>query len=97
MDPIAINIGINSGIAAVGSTRFEGLSGERWTYTASGPVTNFAARLSELATQGEIYLGEETAARVKASFHLECLGEHYVKNVQDPILVYLIRPEENHV
>jgi class 3 adenylate cyclase/HAMP domain-containing protein len=91
MDPIMINIGINSGVVAVGSTRLEGLAGERWTYTASGPVTNVAARLAELATQGEIYLGEETASRVKQSFPLEDLGKRQVKNVQQPILVYQVR------
>jgi class 3 adenylate cyclase/HAMP domain-containing protein len=92
--PIIINIGINSGIAAVGSTRFEGLTGERWTYTASGPVTNVAARLAERATQGEIYLGEETATRVKDAFQLVCLGKHHVKNVHEPILMYQLCPEE---
>ena len=96
-DPIAINIGINSGIAAVGSTRFEGLTGERWTYTASGPVTNIAARLAELATQGEIYLGEETAARVKAFIPLKYLGTHQVKNVQEPIPVYQVRAAESPI
>ena len=92
MDPIAINIGINSGVAAVGSTRFEGLAGERWTYTASGPVTNIAARLAALATQGEIYLGEETASRVHDIFSLEFLGTRHVKNVQEPLVVYQVHP-----
>ncbi len=93
-DAIAINIGINSGIAAVGSTRFEGLTGGRWTYTASGPVTNTAARLAELATHGEIYLGDETASRVNKSFHLTILGERQVKNIQAPIRVYQVCPAE---
>lgn len=93
LEPIIINIGINSGIAAVGSTRFEGLIGERWTYTASGPVTNIAARLAELAIQGEIYLGEETAIRVKDLFQLECLGTHHVKNVHEPIVAYQVSPQ----
>jgi class 3 adenylate cyclase len=94
MDPITVNIGINSGIAAVGSTRFEGLAGERWTYTASGPVTNIAARLAELATHGDTYLGEETATRVKNNFSLQFLGERQAKNVQEPILVYQVRSAE---
>ena len=42
-EPITINIGINSGLCSVGSTCLEGISGTRWTYTASGPVTNIAA------------------------------------------------------
>jgi adenylate cyclase len=38
--PLAIHMGLNSGIAFVGATRFEGLRGTRWTFTASGSVTN---------------------------------------------------------
>lgn len=92
-EPIMVNIGINSGTAAVGSTRFEGFTGERWTYTASGPVTNIAARLAELATAGDIYLGEETALRVSEIFPVSCLGKHHVKNVQEPLVVYQAHPE----
>lgn len=94
-DVITINIGINSGIAAVGSTRFESLTGARWTYTASGPVTNIAARLAELATHGEIYVGETTAERVEDRFQLRALGTHHAKNIQEPLVVYAIAPDEN--
>jgi class 3 adenylate cyclase len=95
MEPITVNIGINSGIAAVGLARFEGMTGERWTYTASGPVTNIAARLAELATEGEIYLGEATASRVQATFRLRCLGKRCMKNVQEPMLVYQVCLDDN--
>ena len=47
-EPIGVHVGVNSGVAAVGATRIEGLAGTRWTYTASGPVTNVAARLAAL-------------------------------------------------
>ena len=94
-DVITINIGINSGMAAVGSTRFEGLTGARWTYTASGPVTNIAARLAEFATHGEIYVGETTAERVKDRFQLWALGTHHAKNIPEPLVVYAIAPDEN--
>jgi class 3 adenylate cyclase len=57
-------------------------------------VTNIAARLAELATHGNIYLGEETATRVKNTFSLEFLGERQAKNVQEPILVYQVRSAE---
>ncbi|MCI0526918.1 MAG: response regulator, partial [Nitrospira sp.] len=50
--PLSIHMGINSGIALVGSTRFEGLRGIRWTFTASGSVTNLAARLAGAAEAG---------------------------------------------
>jgi class 3 adenylate cyclase len=41
--PVTLRIGINSGLAAVGITKFQGVTGTRWTYTASGPITNIAA------------------------------------------------------
>lgn len=87
-EPMVVNIGINSGTAAVRSTRFQGLTGTRWTFTASGAVTNLAARLGGLATNGHILLGPETANRVKGYFALKSLGEVELKNVQEPTLVY---------
>ncbi|MBI3326248.1 MAG: HAMP domain-containing protein [Nitrospinae bacterium] len=87
-EPMVVNIGINSGVAAVGSTRFQGLTGTRWTFTASGPVTNLAARLGGLATNGRVLLGPETANRVKGYFALKSVGEVELKNVQEPTLVY---------
>ncbi len=72
--PLSVHMGINSGIALVGSTRFEGLRGTRWTFTASGPVTNLAARLAGLATDGQILVGPETARRVASQYHLASRG-----------------------
>lgn len=49
--PLAIHIGLNSGPVFIGATRFEGLRNTRWTFTASGPVTNLAARLAGVADE----------------------------------------------
>lgn len=89
-EPVVINIGINSGRAAVGLTRFEGLAGTRWTFTASGPVTNVAARIGKLATHGAIFLGEETAQRVHGLFPLQEVGMPHLKNVREPVKVYRV-------
>src|SRR3984893_6547489 len=62
--PLAIHIGITSGLALVGSTRFEGRRGTRWTFTASGIVTTLAARLASSAGDGEILAGPETVRRL---------------------------------
>ena len=86
--PVTINIGVNSGTAQVGSSRFEGLAGTRWTFTASGPVTNTAARIGALATKGDIYLGPETAKRVKDRFRLRGIGPQTLKNVAQPVEVF---------
>jgi len=90
-DPIVINIGINSGHALVGSSRFEGITGTRWTFTASGPVTNVAARIGQLAKEGKILIGEETARRVGGRFNLEPLGPQSLKNVSEPVNVFMVK------
>ena len=81
---------INSGTALVGSTRFEGLRGARWTFTASGPVINIAARLAGLATPGGILLGPETARRVGDRHRLQRLGMEHLKNIDVPVEVYYL-------
>src|SRR6266478_6309656 len=47
---IQLHMGINSGEALVGATKLGGAGSERWTFTASGPTTNIAARLAGSAT-----------------------------------------------
>jgi class 3 adenylate cyclase len=92
-EPVVVNIGINSGPASVGSTRFEGITGTRWTYTASGPVTNVAARIGSLARNGEILLGGETAGRVGDACSLTSTGSHRLKNVKTPIEVFRVEEQ----
>lgn len=89
--PIAVNIGISSGECDVGSTRLLGAAGERWTFTATGSVTNLAARLGDLAQNGQIFLASETARRVGAGFGLENIGEHRLKNIAAPVEVWEVR------
>jgi class 3 adenylate cyclase len=89
-EPVTVNMGINSGQASVGSTRFEGVAGTRWTFTASGPVTNTAARISALASEGAILLGEETYKRVRDNFRIHPAGRQQLKNIRNPIHVYRV-------
>jgi len=88
--PLSIHMGINSGIALVGSTRFEGLRGTRWTFTASGPVTNLAARLAGAAGAGQILAGPETVRRLGDRYRLEKLGREPLKNIAEAIDLYRI-------
>jgi DNA-binding response OmpR family regulator len=83
--PLAIHIGINSGGAYVGSTRFEGRRGTRWTFTATGLVTAVAARLAGLAQDGQIVAGPETVRRLGDRYHLEPVGAVRLKNITEPI------------
>ena len=80
-EPVTVNMGINSGTAAVGSTKFEGATGTRWTFTASGSVTNLASRLGAFATDGAIYIGEATAQRLSGEFEKRVLDPQRFKNV----------------
>jgi class 3 adenylate cyclase/HAMP domain-containing protein len=83
--PIRVNIGISSGEGHVGSTRLRGVAGERWTFTATGPVTNLAARLGDRAVDGQILLSPETARRVDGRFRLRSLGRLALKNMAGPV------------
>ncbi len=88
--PIALHIGINSGVALVGLTKLEGVSGARWTYTASGSVTNVAARITELGQGGDIFVGPETARRIEGHFALRRLGRRQLKNIQEAVMIYQV-------
>ena len=89
-EPITLHVGVNSGRAAVGATKIEGTAGTRWTYTASGPVTNVAARLAALGDDA-VHLGEATVARLPSRLGLEDLGELALRNVDEPVRVYRLR------
>lgn len=89
--PVAIHMGLHSGRAGVGSTRFEGALGSRWTFTASGPVTNLAARLGAAAAPGTILIGPETAERIRGDFVVEPLGPHAFKNLEAVEVYRLVR------
>ncbi len=92
LEPVELHMGINTGEALVGATKLGGAGGQRWTFTASGPVTNVAARLAASATGGEVVVGPATAERIRAHFVLESLGEKRFKNVSEPIAVYRLIP-----
>jgi len=88
--PLAIHMGLNSGLALVGSTRFEGAQGTRWTFTASGPVTNLAARLAATARAGQLLVGPETVRRLGQCYHVERLGREHLKNLAQAVDIYRV-------
>ena len=90
--PVAIHVGINSGPALVGATKLDATGGGRWTFTASGPTTNLAARIAGLTRGGEVKVGPETAARIRDQYVLEDTGEHPLKNVAQPVRIYRLVP-----
>ncbi len=85
---IDVNIGINSGSALVGMSRFKGLLDTRMTFTATGRVTNIAARLSDHARLGDILVGEETRKMVEGIWPVYPLGPVLLKGIKDPVPVF---------
>ena len=67
-----------------------GSGGDRWTFTASGPVTIMAARLSDYAEGGQILIAEETALRIRHAYPSTPLGKVQLKNFKDPVEVHHI-------
>jgi class 3 adenylate cyclase len=93
-EPIIVHLAVNSGRAAVGATKIEGTAGTRWTYTASGPVTNVAARLAALADGDGVMIGAATAERLPSGLPLEDLGELALRNVEAPVHAYRLATED---
>lgn len=96
---LRINIGINSGTALVGFTKYESVSGSRVTFTASGRTTIVAARLQGLAKEGSILVSEETWRRVRyyqddtqKGWRAEDQGKIMLKNLNDPEHIFRLLP-----
>ncbi len=83
-----VNIGINSGVALLGMTTFKGSLDTRMTYTASGPVTNLAARLADYATGGDILIGEATKEMIEGLWQVFDRGLAHLKGIDAPQHVY---------
>ena len=91
--PINVNMGINSGFALVGLSQFKGSLDTRMTYTATGPVTNLAARLADHAKGGDILIGQETKQLVEGLWPIFDLGQVHIKGLDDPMKIYSLKGE----
>ena len=66
------------------------------TFTATGPVTNLAARIASAARHGDILVGPETAHRVGGQMNLFDRGLMSFKNVGEPVHVFsLVRDRQD--
>jgi class 3 adenylate cyclase len=99
---VVFNMGIASGTALVGASRFVGDLSARMTYTASGKVTNLAARLSDLAKGGDILISPQTKTLIEGLWPVHHRGRAELKGFDDAISIYAIehtevnRPQEAH-
>jgi len=92
-EPVNVNIGINSGVALVGMTTFKGSLDTRMTYTASGPVTNLAARLADYAKGGDILIGETTKEMIDGLWPVFDQGYVSLKGIDKQKRVYSLLKE----
>jgi class 3 adenylate cyclase len=89
--PLVINIGICSGQAFVGATKFESYTGSRWAYTSHGNTTNIAARICGKATGGAVLASRSTVERVKDQFSFETLGKFALKNLSKEVEIFALK------
>ncbi|WP_054032341.1 adenylate/guanylate cyclase domain-containing protein [Desulfatitalea tepidiphila] len=89
-DAVNVNMGINSGEALVGMTRLKGTLSIRMTYTATGSVTNLAARLAQHAKGGEILFAETTMRMIQSMWPIEDRGTAALKGIDTPIHIYAL-------
>lgn len=87
-DIINVNMGINTGEALVGMTRLTGALNTRMTYTASGAVTNLAARLAQHARGGDILFGQRTKDMIKNLWPVYDRGKVRLKGIKEPVQIY---------
>jgi class 3 adenylate cyclase len=87
-EPVAIHVGVNSGVATLGVTRIAGEAGSRWTYTAAGSLTNVAARLAKLSPGNAVLVGPGTRERVADEFAFVEEGSVALRNVAEPVGVF---------
>ena len=88
--PLAVHIGINSGLAVTGQADFHNT-----THHIAGDAINVASRLCSLAKAGETLVGQNTYTQTAGFFFFETLETVQVKGKTKPVQVYrLIRPKE---
>ena len=88
---VDLHIGINSGKAYVGSTKVKSITGERWTYTASGLVTIIAARIGGFSENTKLYVGSETYKLLDRDYDFNLIGNKKFKNIKKTIPIYQVK------
>jgi class 3 adenylate cyclase/tetratricopeptide (TPR) repeat protein len=88
--PLAVHIGINSGLAVTGQADFHHV-----THHIAGDAINVASRLCNLAKAGETLVGQTTYTQAVGFYSFEPLEPVKVKGKSKPIQVYrLLGPKE---
>ena len=86
-EPLAVRIGIATGLVVVGDLRGEGALRER---AVVGDTPNLAARLQALAEPGTIVVAASTRRLLGDLFRLRDLGRHEVKGIAEPVAAWAV-------
>ena len=81
---LAVRLGIHTGLVVVGDMGGAG----RQEQLALGETPNIAARLQGLAASNTLLISDATYRLVQGYFHCEALGEHPLRGVSDPVVLY---------
>src|SRR5262245_36106774 len=86
-EPLAVRIGIASGLVVIGDLSGEGALRE---HAVVGDTPNLAARLQALAEPGTIVVAASTRRLLGDLFHLRDLGLHEVKGIAEPVAAWMV-------
>ncbi|WP_299656158.1 GAF domain-containing protein [uncultured Tateyamaria sp.] len=81
---LGFGVGVSLGYATVGMVGYEGRS----DYTASGTAVNLAARLCDMAEDGQILLSPRAATAVEDDIDVAPVGEVTLKGIRAPVEVF---------
>src|SRR5215831_14116555 len=81
---IGFGIGIEHGLATLGTIGFEG----RRDYAAIGTVSNVASRLCDEAKTGQILISPRVRQAVEKAVTLESVSEFELKGIRRPVMAY---------
>src|SRR5262252_7241065 len=86
-EPLAVRIGIATGLVVVGDLSREGALRE---HAVVGDTPNLAARLQALAEPGTIVVAASTRRLLGDLFRLRDLGRHEVKGIAEPVAAWVV-------
>jgi class 3 adenylate cyclase/ABC-type transport system involved in cytochrome c biogenesis ATPase subunit len=86
-EPLAVRIGIATGVVLIGDLSGEGALRKR---AVVGDTPNLAARLQALAEPGTIVVAASTRRLLGDLFRLRDLGRHEVKGIAEPVAAWAV-------
>ena len=86
-EPLAVRIGIATGVVVIGELSREGALRE---HAVVGETPNVAARLLALAEPGTIVVAASTRRLLGDLFRLRDLGRHEVKGIAEPVAAWVV-------